>query len=51
LHAVEELAELLLDALGDHVLGDLSLEAAFLRGAVGDDLFDGAVDIFAGVEK
>src|SRR5690606_4313084 len=40
LHAIEEFAELLLDALGDHVFRDLSLEAAFLRGAIGDDLLD-----------
>jgi hypothetical protein len=51
LHAIEELAELLLNALGDHVLGDLSLEAAFLRGAIGDDLLDGPVDVLAWVEE
>ncbi len=50
LHAIEKLAELLLNALGDHVLGDLSLEAAFLRGAIGDDLLNGPIDVLAWVE-
>ena len=51
LHAIEELAELLLDALGDHVLGDLGLEATFLRGAIGDDLLDGPVNVLAWIEE
>ena len=48
LHAVEQLPELLLDALGDDVLGDLGLQALLLRRAVGDDLLDRAVDVLAG---
>ena len=45
LHLGQQLLELLLDALGDDVLGDLGLQARLLRRAVGDDLLDGAVDV------
>ena len=51
LHPIQKLLELLLDAVGDHVLGDLRLEAIFLGGAVGDDLFDRAIDVLAGVKE
>ena len=51
LHAVQQLAELLFDALGDDVFRDLGLEAVFLRRTVGDDLLDVAEDVLARVEE
>ena len=51
LHPIQKLEELLLDAVGDHVLGDLRLQAFLLGRAVGDDLFDRAVDVLVGVEE
>ena len=48
---LEQLLELLLDALGDDVLRDLGLEALLLGGAIGDDLLDGPVDVLVRVEE
>ncbi|MDT4865681.1 hypothetical protein FQZ97_1004990 [compost metagenome] len=51
LHLEQQLVELLIDAVSHHILGDLGLETCLLRDAIGDDLFDAAVNVFAGVEK
>ena len=51
LHACQQAAEGLFDAFGDDVLGDLGLQLRLLRGRVGDDLLDRAVQAFGGVEQ
>ena len=51
LHLEQQFVELFVDAVGDDVLGDFLLEPLLLGNAIGDDLFDTAVDIFAGVEE
>src|ERR1700675_3326558 len=45
------MAELLLNAFSDPVLGDLSLETAFLRSAITDDFLNSPVDVLAWVEE
>jgi hypothetical protein len=50
-HLQQQVLELLVDALGDHVFGDFRLQSGLLRNAIGDDLLDVAMDILARVEQ
>lgn len=50
LHPVEQLPELIFNTFGHDVFGDLGAQTIFLRCAVGDDLLNGSVDIFVGIE-
>ena len=50
LHAIKELAELLLDALRDHIFRDFSLQPVFLGSTISDDLLDRPINVLGRIK-
>ena len=51
LHSAQQLFELVFDAFSNNVLRNLRLQPSLLGRSVGDDLLNGAVDVFVTIEK